>query len=74
MATKPIYQLARWCRDALRMAGLRPFQLWISDTRRPGFVAECRSQCERAARSDHADTATQSFMDAALADVDGWTI
>ena len=29
-----------------RMAerGLRPLQLWVPDTRRPGFAAECRRQ------------------------------
>ena len=29
-------------RNALRMAGLRPVQIWVPDTRRPGFEAECR--------------------------------
>ena len=29
-------------RDALRQAGLRPVQLWVPDTRRPDFAAECR--------------------------------
>jgi mRNA interferase MazF len=32
-------------RDALRATGLRPVQLWVTDTRRPGFAAECRRQC-----------------------------
>lgn len=32
-------------RDKLRAAGLRPVQVWIPDTRRPGFAEEIRRQC-----------------------------
>ena len=60
-------------RDALRMAGLRPVQIWVPDTRRPDFAAECRRQSLLAAQADSADTDLQRFMDAALDDVDGWT-
>jgi hypothetical protein len=60
-------------RDALRMAGLRPVQIWVPDTRRPGFAEECRRQCRLAAQADSADTDLQQFMDDALTDVDGWT-
>ena len=31
-------------RDAMRMAGLRPVQIWVPDTRRMGFEEECRRQ------------------------------
>ena len=60
-------------RDALRMAGLRPVQIWVTDTRRQGFAEECRRQCLLVAQADSADAAMQQFMDGALADVDGWT-
>lgn len=60
-------------RDALRMAGLRPMQIWVPDTRRPDFAQECRRQCLVVAQGDSADTALSVFMDDALADVDGWT-
>ena len=60
-------------RDALRMAGLRPVQIWVPDTRRPDFAQECRRQCLVVAQADSADTALQAFMDDTLADVDGWT-
>ena len=60
-------------RDALRMAGLRPVQLWVPDTRRPDFTAQCRRQSRLAAQADIADTDLQHFMDQALADIDGWT-
>lgn len=60
-------------RDARRMAGLRPVQIWVPDTRRPGFAEECRRQCLLVTQADSADTAMQQFMDEALADVSGWT-
>ena len=60
-------------RDSLRMAGLRPVQIWVPDTRRPGFAAECRRQSQIASQADLADTDMQDFMDAALADIDGWS-
>jgi len=60
-------------RDARRMAGLRPVQIWVPDTRRPGFAEECRRQCRLAAQADMADIDMQRFMDEALAAVDGWT-
>jgi hypothetical protein len=59
-------------RDELRAAGLRPVQIWVPDTRRSGFDAECRRQSARAAQSDLADTAILDFMDAALSDAPGW--
>lgn len=61
-------------RDALRMAGLRPVQIWVPDTRHPDFAVECRRQCLLAAKADSADAgALQQFTDEALTDVDGWT-
>lgn len=58
-------------RDALRMAGLRPVQLW-PDTRRSNFAEECRRQSRLVAQSDLADTDMLNLMDEALVDVDGW--
>ena len=60
-------------RDALRMAGLRPVQIWVPDTRRPDFAAECRRQSLLAAQADSTDMELQGFMDAALEELDGWT-
>ena len=63
-------------RDALRLAGLRPVQLWVPDTRRPDFTEECRRQSRLAAQAeiaDLADTDLQQVLDGALADIDGWT-
>ena len=59
-------------RDALRRAGFRPVQIWVPDTRQPQFADECRRQSRLVALADQKDRDLQDFMDAALADVDGW--
>ena len=56
---------------ALRAAGLHPIQIWVPDTRRPGFAEECRRQCLLAAQADSVDTGIQQLLDEALADLDG---
>ena len=33
-------------REMLRESGLRPVQIWVIDTRAPGFGAECKRQCQ----------------------------
>lgn len=60
-------------RDALRIAGLRPVQIWVPDTRRSDFAEECRRQCLLVAQADSADSEMQQFMEGTLASVDGWT-
>jgi hypothetical protein len=57
-------------RDALRAAGLRPVQIWVPDTRKPGFAEECRRQ-SRILRDDPLERETLEWMNAA-ADTDGW--
>jgi hypothetical protein len=42
-------------RDKLRAAGLRPVQIWVPDTRAPGFAEECRRQCLLVAAADKLD-------------------
>ena len=64
-------QRVRRHRDELRAAGLRPVQIWVPDTRRAGFDAECRRQSERAALADQADAAMLDFIDVALSDIAG---
>lgn len=58
-------------RDALRAAGLRPVQIWVPDTRAPGFDEECRRQSRIVAASDVQDRELHGFMDAALDDLLG---
>nr|WP_254616692.1 antitoxin MazE family protein [Burkholderia metallica] len=55
------------------MAGLRPVQIWVPDTRRPDFAEECRRQSRLVTQADRTDIDLQHFMDEALADLDGWT-
>ncbi|HEX5486181.1 MAG TPA: antitoxin MazE family protein [Limnobacter sp.] len=60
-------------RNALRMAGLRPVQIWVPDTRRPDFADNCRRQCQIVAQVDHADAELNQLMEEVLRDVDGWS-
>ncbi len=73
MATTNVNARVQKHRDALRMAGLRPVQIWVPDTRRSDFLQDCRHQSQRVTQSDLADKSIQPLMDGALADIDGWT-
>lgn len=68
----PVSERVRKRRDALRNAGLRPVQIWVPDTRRPGFGAECRRQALLVARADQRDADLKTLMDSALNDLDDW--
>jgi hypothetical protein len=57
-------------RQALRAAGLRPIQIWVPDTRRRGFAAECRRQ-SLALRDDPHERETLKWLEEA-ADRRGW--
>ena len=59
-------------REALRHAGLRPIQLWVPDTRGPGFADECRRQAKAVAASDSKDASLEALMDEGLEDLEGW--
>lgn len=56
-------------RANLRAAGFRPVQIWVPDTRAPGFAAECRRQAVRIAKADRADQGLGAFLDAAFDDI-----
>ena len=68
----PVSERVQKRRAALRAAGLRPVQIWVPDTRHPGFAAECRRQAALVAEADRTDTDMQDFMNATLADLDDW--
>ncbi|MGY9040083.1 MAG: antitoxin MazE family protein, partial [Rhodobacterales bacterium] len=68
----PVSERVQKRRDTLRAAGLRPVQIWVPDTRRPGFAAECRRQSALVAQADQLNTDLSKFMDAALTDLDEW--
>ena len=65
----PISERVRKRRDAMRAAGLRPVQIWVPDTRRPGFAEECRRQSRLVAEADARDVELGDFLDASLADL-----
>lgn len=72
MASTPINQRVQKHRARLRKAGFRPVQMWLPDTRSPAYLVECRRQSLLAAQSP-AEADVEGFLEAALADLHGWT-
>lgn len=67
----PVPERVRRHRAGLRAAGLKPVQIWVPDTRREGFAAECRRQ-SRLLREDPHGREVLDWLQAAAADTDGW--
>ena len=57
-------------REALRARGLRPIQIWVPDTRKPGFAEEARRQC-LALRDDPQEKEIMDWLDQ-VRDTTGW--
>lgn len=57
-------------REALRAQGLRPIQIWVPDTRRPGFAEEARRQ-SLAVRDDPHEKEVLDWIEKAM-DYSGW--
>ncbi len=57
-------------RTNMREAGLRPVQIWVPDTRKPGFAEECRRQ-SRLLKDDPQEQEVLDWLEQA-ADTDGW--
>ncbi len=55
-------------RQRMRAAGLRPVQIWVPDTRAPGFVEVCHRQARAVAAHDPAGEEIMRFV----ADVYQW--
>ena len=72
MPDRSLARRVRKHRDSLRARGLRPVQIWVPDTRAPGFAEECGRQTASAAASDRADPELTGFLDAALDDLGTW--
>lgn len=70
MSSSTSAERVRRRRAKMREAGLRPVQIWVPDTRAPGFAEECRRQCERiaAAEGTAAGRAETDFWERAGAD------
>ncbi|HEY2707462.1 MAG TPA: antitoxin MazE family protein [Caulobacteraceae bacterium] len=58
-------------RSGLRASGLRPVQIWTTDTRRPGFAEECKRQAMLVRQSEAAAGADEAMFEAS--DTSGWT-
>lgn len=69
MSTSPSARVQKH-RAALREAGLRPVQIWVPDTRRPGFAEECLRQ-SLLLQGDAHEQETADWLEAA-ADREGW--
>ncbi|MFA6105943.1 MAG: antitoxin MazE family protein [Patescibacteria group bacterium] len=69
MATN-INQRVQKHRANLRASGLRPIQLWVPDTRSPGFAEECRRQ-SLALKNDPQEKEVMDWVEA-VADTEGW--
>jgi hypothetical protein len=59
-------------RERMRGSGLRLVQVWLPDTRAPGFVEECRRQSLAAKRIVRSERDAMAWVEA-LGDTDGWT-
>jgi hypothetical protein len=59
-------------REKMRAMGLRPVQIWVPDTRAPGFAAEARRQCllVNANRDAEIDAWLDQNNDALFAEMD----
>ena len=62
-SSKATHEKVRRHRARLREQGLRPLQIWVPDTRTPGFAEEARRQSLAVAASVHAES-DQRFVDA----------
>jgi hypothetical protein len=67
---KSVAQRVKKHRDSLRASGLRPIQLWVPDTRKKGFKAECRRQALLLSKDKH-EIEVMGWLES-VADKDGW--
>jgi hypothetical protein len=55
----------------MREQGLRPIQIWVPDTSRPGFAEETRAWVE-SLKDKAAEDALDEAMEAEMAAIKGW--
>ena len=68
-SSKTTHNKVRRHRARLRAQGLRPLQIWVPDTRAPGFSDEARRQSAAVAGSRYAEL-DQAFVDA-ISEING---
>lgn len=59
-------------RARMQAKGFRQINLWVPDTRQPGFAGQCRRQSRLAAKADRREGILQQLDKAAL-ETEGWT-
>ena len=67
-ASTPAQRVAKR-RAVLRAQGLRPIQIWVPDSRAPGFAEECARQAAIVDAANRADPELARFMDSAANDL-----
>ena len=67
-ASTPAQRVAKR-RAVLRAQGLRPIQIWVPDSRAPGFAEECARQAAIVDAANRADPELARFMDSAASDL-----
>jgi len=58
-------------RARMQARGFRQVNLWVPDTRQPGFAAECRRQSRLAAKADRREGILNP-LDHVAAETEGW--
>lgn len=58
----PVKRMANY-RRRMRVAGLKPLQIWVPDTQAPGFREKCGAQSLAIARQDEAGAEAQRLID-----------
>jgi len=71
--TKTGAQRVQRRRDKLRAAGLRPVQIWVPDTRSPGFAQECARQAGLVRQSEAQNGVADDEAWFEISDKTGWT-
>ena len=59
-------------RARMQARGFRQINLWVPDTRQPGFAGECRRQSRLAAKADGRE-GILGQLDHVAAETQGWT-
>nr|MBV6629386.1 antitoxin MazE family protein [Oceanococcus sp. HetDA_MAG_MS8] len=72
MSQTHVNQRVQKHRNALRAAGFRPVQIWLPDTRREGFLEECRRQSVLVAQAEADGVEMDHLSKDALNDIEGW--
>ena len=59
-------------RSRMRESGMKPVQIWVTDTDRPGFAEEARAWAN-GLKAKAGEDALDEAMEAELAATEGWT-